>query len=106
MVSKDGNIYSVPVNIHRGNVIFYNKKIFDDNGLKAPTTFDEFFKVADALKAKGITPLALGDKEPWTATMLFENVLLGEFGPDNYKKLWTGEIPFDDARVKKIAGNL
>lgn len=101
MVSKDGNIYSVPVNIHRGNVIFYNKKIFDDNGLKAPTTFDEFFKVADALKAKGITPLALGDKEPWTATMLFENVLLGEFGPDDYKKLWTGEIPFDDARVKK-----
>lgn len=101
MVSKDGNIYSVPVNIHRGNVIFYNKKIFDQNGLKAPTTFDEFIKVADALKAKGITPLALGDKEPWTATMLFENVLLGEFGADDYKKLWTGEIPFDDARVKK-----
>ncbi|KRE48452.1 ABC transporter substrate-binding protein [Paenibacillus sp. Soil724D2] len=101
MVSKDGNIYSVPVNIHRGNVIFYNKKIFDQNGLKAPTTFDEFIKVADALKAKGITPLALGDKEPWTATMLFENVLLGELGADDYKKLWTGEIPFDDARVKK-----
>lgn len=101
MVSKDGNIYSVPVNIHRGNVIFYNKKIFDQNGLKAPTTFGEFIKVADALKAKGITPLALGDKEPWTATMLFENVLLGELGADDYKKLWTGEIPFDDARVKK-----
>lgn len=101
MVSKDGNIYSVPVNIHRGNVIFYNKKIFDQNGLKAPTTFDEFIQVADALKAKGITPLALGDKEPWTATMLFENVLLGEFGADDYKKLWTGEIAFDDARVKK-----
>ncbi|KPC99145.1 putative sugar-binding periplasmic protein precursor [Geobacillus sp. BCO2] len=26
MVSKDGNIYSVPVNIHRGNVLWYNKK--------------------------------------------------------------------------------
>jgi len=101
MVSHDGNIYSVPVNIHRGNVIFYNKKIFDDNGLKAPTTFDELIQVSDALKAKGITPLALGDKEPWTATMIFENILLGELGPENYKKLWTGEIPFDDASVKK-----
>ncbi|MDB4867310.1 MAG: carbohydrate transporter substrate-binding protein [Cohnella sp.] len=101
MVSKDGKAYSVPVNIHRGNVVFYNKKIFDDNKLSAPKTFDEFFKVADALKAKGVTPLALGDKEPWTATMILENVLLGELGADDYKKLWTGELSFDDAKVKK-----
>ncbi|MFC4305293.1 ABC transporter substrate-binding protein [Cohnella boryungensis] len=99
LVSKDGKAYSVPVNIHRGNVIFYNKKIFDDNGLQAPKTFDEFFTVADALKAKGITPLALGDKEPWTATMLLENIMMGELGADDYKKLWTGEVKFDDARV-------
>src|SRR5690554_5905868 len=77
LVSDNGKAYSVPVNIHRGNVIFYNKKIFDDNKLTAPTTFDEFYQVADALIAKGITPLALGDKEPWTATMLLENILLG-----------------------------
>jgi len=100
MVSQDGTIYSVPVNIHRGNVIFYNKKIFDDNGLTPPGSFDEFFKVADALAAKGIIPLALGDKEPWTATMVFEDALLGVLGPNDYKKLFTGEIAFDDARVK------
>lgn len=100
LVSQDGKAYSVPVNIHRGNVFFFNKQIFDDNALKAPTTFDEFFAVADALKGKGITPLALGDKEPWTATMLWENILLGELGSDDYKKLWSGEVKFDDARVK------
>ncbi|ASS98084.1 MULTISPECIES: ABC transporter substrate-binding protein [Geobacillus] len=101
MVSKDGNIYSVPVNIHRGNVLWYNKKIFADNGLKPPKTFDEFFQVADKLKAKGITPLALGDKEPWAATHLFENVLLGTLGTENYKKLWTGELSFNDPQVKQ-----
>ncbi|MDR4890305.1 ABC transporter substrate-binding protein [Fredinandcohnia sp. QZ13] len=99
MVSKDGNIYSVPVNIHRGNVLWYNKHVFEENGLEAPTTFDEFFEVADALKAKGITPLALGDKEPWTATHLYETVLLGVLGTEGYGKLWTGEIAFDDAKV-------
>ncbi|BBP92708.1 hypothetical protein BsIDN1_63260 [Bacillus safensis] len=52
LVSKDGKIYSVPVNIHRGNVLWYNKKVFDDAGLEPPTTFDEFFKTADALKKK------------------------------------------------------
>lgn len=103
LVSKDGQIYSVPVNIHRGNVLFYNKKVLDQHGLKAPKTFDEFFQVADALQAKGVTPLALGDKEPWTASHLFETVLLGSLGPDNYKKLWTGELSFEDASVKKAA---
>jgi glucose/mannose transport system substrate-binding protein len=100
LVSKDGNIYSVPVNIHRGNVLWYNKKIFDQYGLKPPTTFAEFFQVADTLKAKGVTPLALGDKEPWTATHLFESVLLGTLGPDDYNKLWKGELSFDDPRIK------
>ncbi|QIZ65954.1 ABC transporter substrate-binding protein [Geobacillus subterraneus] len=103
MVSKDGNIYSVPVNIHRGNVLWYNKKVFADNGLQPPKTFDEFFQVADQLKAKGVTPLALGDKEPWTATHLFETVLLGTLGADGYKKLWTGELSFDDPKVKQAA---
>jgi len=101
LVSDKGNIYSVPVNIHRGNVIFYNKKVLDANNLKAPTTFDEFFSVADALKAKNITPLSLGDKEPWTATMLWENVLLGVMGAEDYKKLFTGEIGFDSDKVKQ-----
>ena len=101
LVSKGDKIYSVPVNIHRGNVTFYNKKVFESNGLQPPKTFDEFFKVADALKAKGITPLALGDKEPWAATMLFENVLLGHMGADGYKDLFTGKVSFDDPKVKE-----
>lgn len=99
MVSKDGNIYSVPVNIHRGNVIWYNKKIFANNGLTPPKTFDEFFAVADKLKAKGITPLSLGDKEPWTATMLFEDVLVGTIGTEKYNKLWSGDLPLNDSGV-------
>ena len=40
MVSYNGEIYSVPSNVHRGNVLFYNKKVFTDNGLTAPTTWD------------------------------------------------------------------
>lgn len=103
LVSKDGNMYSVPVNIHRANVLWYNKKVFDENGIAVPTTFDEFFEAADALKKKGVTPLALGDKEPWAATHLLETVLLGELGADDYKKLWTGELAFDDPKVEKAA---
>ncbi|PTM59150.1 ABC transporter substrate-binding protein [Desmospora activa] len=99
LVSHEGEIYSVPVNIHRGNVLWYSPSIFKENGLEPPRTFAEFFEVADQLKKKGIVPLALGDKESWAATHLLETVLLGKLGPDDYNKLWTGEIPFDDPKV-------
>lgn len=101
LVSKDGKIYSVPVNIHRGNVLWYNKKIFDDLGLRPPKTFDEFFTVAETLKSHGVAPLALGDKEPWTATHLLEDVLVGTLGPEGYKALWTGEKRFDSPEVRQ-----
>ena len=64
-----------------------------------PADFDDFFKVADALKAKGITALALGDKEPFASAHLFETVLLGTLGADGYKGLWTGATKWDDAKV-------
>ena len=99
IVSANGHFWSVPVNIHRANVLWYNKKVFADNNLQAPVTFDDFFKVADALKAKGITALALGDKEPFASGHLVETILVGTLGPDAYKGLWTGTTKWDDAKV-------
>ncbi|MCA0991569.1 ABC transporter substrate-binding protein [Pseudalkalibacillus hwajinpoensis] len=105
LVSKDGDIYSVPVNIHRGNVLWYNTSVFEENGVEPPTTFEEFFTAADQLQEAGVTPLALGDKEPWTATHLFETALLGTLGADDYKKLFTGELSFNDPKVKEATEN-
>jgi glucose/mannose transport system substrate-binding protein len=105
IVSSDGHYWSVPVNIHRANVLWYNKKVFSDNSLEAPETFADFFEVADALKAKGITPLALGDKVAFASAHLFETVLLGTLGADAYKGLWTGETDWDDAKVTEALEN-
>ena len=99
ILSSDGEIWSVPVNIHRSNVLWYNKAIFDENGLTAPTTFDEFFAVADALQAAGVTPLALGDNGIWASTHLLENVLLGTLGPEAYRGLWTGATDWNSPEV-------
>lgn len=44
MVSNGDNIYSVPVNVHRGNVIFYNMEVFKEHGIEVPTTVDEFLQ--------------------------------------------------------------
>ncbi len=99
MVSKDGEIYAVPANVHRGNVLFYNKKVFADNNLKAPTTWDEFATVADALKAKGITPIAVGGKDTWAVTMLFEDILIAQAGADKFTSLMQGKTAWSDPAV-------
>jgi glucose/mannose transport system substrate-binding protein len=99
IVSQDGAPYSVPVNIHRANVLWYNTQTFEDNGVEAPTTFEEFFDVADKLQAAGITPLALGDKEAFASVQLMETTLLGVLGPEAYNGLWTGETDWSGADV-------
>ncbi len=99
MVTANGEIYAIPSNIHRGNVLFYNKKVFADNNLKAPTTWDEFATAADALKAKGIAPLAVGGKDTWSVTMLFEDILLAKAGADKYNSLMQGKTPWTDPDV-------
>jgi glucose/mannose transport system substrate-binding protein len=105
IVSYQGKPYSVPVNIHRANVLWYNKTVFEDNNLEPPTTFDEFFEVADALEAAGITPLALGDVEVWTSVHLMETVLLGSLGVDAYNGLWTGETDWSGPEVTAALEN-
>ena len=96
---EDGNIYSVPVNVHRSNVMFTNTAAFEDNGLELPTTFDEFLEVAEELEAAGITPLALGDNETWTLLHTWETVLLGTAGPEMYRDLFAGEADWESPEV-------
>jgi glucose/mannose transport system substrate-binding protein len=103
MNSQEDGVWAVPLNVHRGNVIFYSKKVFEQNGITPPKTFDEFFAAAEKLESNGVTPLALGDKNIWPATMLLENTLLAKLGPEGYAKLWTGEKPFDSPEVRESA---
>ncbi|GGS66323.1 extracellular solute-binding protein [Nonomuraea spiralis] len=61
---KDGKVYGVPFAQQTLQVI-YNKKIFADNGITPPKTYDEMISSAEKLKAKGIVPFAFGGKDDW-----------------------------------------
>jgi len=105
LLKYKGHYWGVPVNIHRSNVLWYNKKIFEENNLTPPTTFDEFFAVCEALKAKGITGHVMGSSGAWQVSHLFENVLLGTLGAEGYSGLWTGTTPWTDPKVTKALEN-
>lgn len=98
LMSQDGNIYSVPVNIHRANVLFANPKVLAEYGVEMPGTLDEWFATMDALQEAGMeAPLALG--EQWTALHLFETILLASLGPDGYEALWNGTSDWSSPEV-------
>ncbi|MFH0256412.1 ABC transporter substrate-binding protein [Vibrio rumoiensis] len=80
-----GHYVAVPVNVHRVNWLWANKAIFDKEGLKVPTSWDDFFKVGDKLKADGIIPLAHGG-QPWQDATLFEAIALEKLGNADYTK--------------------
>lgn len=45
---------------------YYNADLFEQMGLKTPTTFDEFEQLLATLKAAGVTPIADGAQAGWT----------------------------------------
>jgi len=103
MMAKDGKIYAVLAGVHRGNVLWYNKKLLDKNGIKVgdKMTFDEFFAACDKLKAAGIPALGVGDSGIWASAQLFENTLLGVVGPQGWTDLFSGKMKWDDPKVKQ-----
>lgn len=71
----------------------YNKDAFDELGLSAPSTVDDFFTALDKIKEDGnYVPMAMGTSDQWeAATMGYQNI-----GP-NY---WKGE----EGRLALIGG--
>jgi len=106
MVTKDGNNYAVLTGVHHGNVLWYNKKLLDQNGITVgdKMTFDEFFAACDKLKAAGISALGVGDSGIWASAQLFENTLLGVVGPQGWADLFSGKMKWDDPQVKQAMG--
>jgi glucose/mannose transport system substrate-binding protein len=97
--TADG-IWSVPVNIHRSNVMWYVPAKLAEWGITAPASWDAFLEMCPTIQAAGVTPLALG--ENWTHNHLWESVALGVLGPDDYDKLWTAELPFNDPKAMAV----
>ena len=81
----NGQFVAVPVNVHRNNWLWINKRVFEREGLKPPKTWDEFEKAAKKLKKSGIIPVAHGG-QAWQDNTVFEIIVLATGGSDFYRK--------------------
>jgi len=99
IVKINGHPYAIPLNMHVVTHIFYNKKIFDNLGLKVPENDEEFLKVTQVLKKNNIEPFAAAGKQ-WTIYHIFP-CFIDVLGIDGYMKLGNGAISWTDPKVRK-----
>lgn len=80
---ENGKVYGVPFATQTLQV-FYNERIFEENGLQEPQTYDEFVAAAEELDGAGVTPIAVGGKDTWTLPILHSVVGAEVYGGDGF----------------------
>ncbi|KQN72729.1 extracellular solute-binding protein [Devosia sp. Leaf64] len=96
-VRADGKIYAVPF-ASQTQLVIYNSKIFADNGIEEPQTWDDLMAASQKLKDAGIIPFANGTATAWqneTVTFGLGSSLMGKAF---YDELMAGTADFTDAR--------
>lgn len=89
-------IYAIPHNLN-SELIYYNKQVFDDLGLDVSETWDDFLHMIKVTKENGIIPIALGNAEIWTGTIIYMMLAERVMGLEaieetmNGDRLWTDE---------------
>jgi glucose/mannose transport system substrate-binding protein len=100
-----GNTYTVPLNIHRGGVMWTNTRVLEQAGVGVPATFDEFLTACAALQEQGVIPLGMGIADGFELSHTFEDVLLGTVGADTFLGLWNGSVSWNDPSVAEALAN-
>lgn len=83
--------------------IFYNKKIFAQQGLTVPQTWDQLVADAAKLQAKKIQPFSASGQQGWPITRLISDYLYRSVGPDALSKVADGSAKLTDANYVAAA---
>ncbi|MER5639132.1 extracellular solute-binding protein [Kitasatospora sp. NPDC002227] len=102
-----GKSYGIPMRGTQPVLLFDNKKVLSAAGLSIPKTWDDLLAAVQVLKAKGITPFALGGGDQWPTLMWYEYVFDRVAGPELFQKALAGDkSAWESADAKKALGML
>jgi raffinose/stachyose/melibiose transport system substrate-binding protein len=74
LLSHDGATYAVPIT-QTAPVLFYNTFLFQKLQLSPPRTFQELIRAVQALASAGVTPMAFGNNDGSSGTLLSQMIL-------------------------------
>ncbi len=103
LTAKDGNIYAVLTGVHRGNDLWYNKKLLAANGITVGATLSwaDFIKDANTLKAAGVPAVCLGDNAIFASELILEQTMIANLGTAKYADVFAGKVAWDDPLIIK-----
>lgn len=78
----DGALYGSVIS-PQASLLYYNAKMFEENGIKVPETFDELVQACQAFIDNGITPIAISAKDTWGPAVVMDNLMLKCVGHDD-----------------------
>jgi alpha-glucoside transport system substrate-binding protein len=104
LATFEDTAYGVVAKANSKSTVWYKPNSFQQNGFEVPQTWDQLEQIVQSYKSKGEVPWAVGAQgrdSSWTLTDWFEQIYIRTAGGDNYDKLFSGELPFNDATVKE-----
>ena len=93
--AEDGNIYEFPFSGQEYVLWYYNKALFEENGLEVPETYDDLLNCIEVFKSNGIIPLALFGQEGWNTAAAFD-VIATRYTEGGIKALDEGTAQITD----------
>lgn len=98
-----GKFYTVPIGVHRGNVLWTNPAVLATAGVTIDdsTTLDELIGSLDTIKASGVDAVCLGDKDVFASSELLESLLMSRLGAENWNSLFTNDFSFDSPETRQ-----
>ncbi|GIO05840.1 putative ABC transporter extracellular-binding protein YurO [Brevibacillus reuszeri] len=102
LISGNDNLYELPHTMDAVSV-YYNKDLFEQNGIGVPTTAEEFVNAMKKLHDKQITPIIVGGRTPITVGTLFSLILQSSAGKDAVADLIYSEAKWNDPKYVKAA---
>jgi raffinose/stachyose/melibiose transport system substrate-binding protein len=91
---KTGAVFSMPVEGGAYTFIHYNAKLFAQLGIAKPSrdtpmAWNDFLAICEKIKAAGITPITLGNRDEWTLQHLISFYTMEELPTKDANLLWT-----------------
>jgi raffinose/stachyose/melibiose transport system substrate-binding protein len=99
----NGNIYAVPYGAGYWYFVYYNKKLFQQAGITnpQPSTWADLIALGRKLKAKGITPFDIGEKEGYVGAWTQDALISALVGDAGVLKMYNGQQSLDSADLLK-----
>lgn len=98
LLSWEGRVYAIAASLNNLQIIV-NKGMLKDYGFKMPEATDDLIKMAQALKGKGVAPVAFATADLWGAVDLFMVFVHQQGGGDIVKKTDAGQAKWSGDKI-------